>query len=527
MSGKASRIIQGKFAASHGFGRPAGPAARNGGPRVTAVPPNRLFLPATPGKPLPEALQRKMGAALGGDFSNVRVHVGPQASSIGALAFTTGSDIYFAPGQYRPDTPQGQQLLGHELAHVLQQKAGRVRVAVPDGLSIVQDDALEAEADRLGQRAAAAMASPAPQATPFSAHPFSGPPFSGRPFGVAEANRGALQRKAAPMPRPNPPPVPAGGPMGRAGAPSFRPPARVLQRMQQVTLANKTITAPKNSTDYKNSNTFFTEFQNSTQQAYNFILSAPQLGPYKDLDGHTKKWVSDWNDYNSGKVVKTLATSFGYAIESLATSTDSQFYPTNLPKQTTVYEQLPVGSTRPDLVLSNTKTGNFIAFGDLTASKSADHIFLKDNWKAKVANFTEIVYPSLEPANYMTMSANHNNTGMLSTTKIIKKLNAARKKYEKQRARWKAAGKRFWFSILRDEVRQEVGDLSLNDDKIRDFIRRRLQQYFDAKGRGVVVPDKLVPSILKAMGVPSTPWRYTLGYGESLKAGEKFLMNNF
>jgi hypothetical protein len=94
-----------------------------------------------------------MEAALGADFSGVLVHVGTQAARIGALAFTTGNDIYFSPGRYQPETMHGQQLLGHELAHVIQQRQGRVR-SPGGGLAIVQDRKLEAEADRLGMRAA-------------------------------------------------------------------------------------------------------------------------------------------------------------------------------------------------------------------------------------------------------------------------------------------------------------------------------------------------------------------------------------
>ena len=47
--------------------------------------------------------------------------------------------------------------LGHELAHVVQQRQGRVRAPNGTGIAVVQDHALEAEADRLGQRAAATV----------------------------------------------------------------------------------------------------------------------------------------------------------------------------------------------------------------------------------------------------------------------------------------------------------------------------------------------------------------------------------
>jgi GNAT superfamily N-acetyltransferase len=94
-----------------------------------------------------------MEAALGTSFSDVRIHVGPEASAIGAIAFTWGSDIHFAPGQYNPHTPHGQFLLGHELTHVVQQRAGRVANPFGSGVAVVQDHTLEAEADRLGRMA--------------------------------------------------------------------------------------------------------------------------------------------------------------------------------------------------------------------------------------------------------------------------------------------------------------------------------------------------------------------------------------
>ncbi|MFN3259383.1 MAG: DUF4157 domain-containing protein [Pikeienuella sp.] len=108
-----------------------------------------------PGAALPPDVRRHMETTFGADFSSVRVHVGPQAERIGAIAFTSGADIYFAPGRYQPETPAGRRLLGHELAHVVQQRQGRVRNPA-GGVAIVQDAALEAEADRMGDRAAAA-----------------------------------------------------------------------------------------------------------------------------------------------------------------------------------------------------------------------------------------------------------------------------------------------------------------------------------------------------------------------------------
>ena len=124
-----------------------------------ALPANLTLKPTGSGQLLPEPVQKKMEAFFNTSFADVRVHVGNEASSIGALAFTHGSDLYFAPGQYNPQLTQGQRLLGHELTHVLQQRAGRVRNPLGLRIAVVQDPALEAEAERMGIRATTFQAS--------------------------------------------------------------------------------------------------------------------------------------------------------------------------------------------------------------------------------------------------------------------------------------------------------------------------------------------------------------------------------
>ena len=119
-----------------------------------ALPANFMLKPRGSGAPLPAPIQKKMESFFNTSFADVRVHVGPEAPSIGALAFTHGADLYFAPGQYNPQSTHGQRLLGHELAHVVQQRAGRVRNPMGVGVAVVQDPALEAEAERMGLHAA-------------------------------------------------------------------------------------------------------------------------------------------------------------------------------------------------------------------------------------------------------------------------------------------------------------------------------------------------------------------------------------
>ncbi len=58
------------------------------------------------------------------DFSQVRIHEGSHVVGIGAVAYADGSNIHFASGEYNPHSAEGRQLLAHELAHVVQQRAG-------------------------------------------------------------------------------------------------------------------------------------------------------------------------------------------------------------------------------------------------------------------------------------------------------------------------------------------------------------------------------------------------------------------
>jgi Domain of unknown function (DUF4157) len=79
------------------------------------------------GQSLDAGLQRSMGQAMGANFSRVRVHTDDRANqlnrSIQAKAFTTGQNVFFRQGAYQPESRGGQELLAHELTHVVQQGA--------------------------------------------------------------------------------------------------------------------------------------------------------------------------------------------------------------------------------------------------------------------------------------------------------------------------------------------------------------------------------------------------------------------
>jgi hypothetical protein len=104
---------------------------------------------------MPVELKNKMENSFGTNFSDLSIHTNSSAAkNIGALAYTKGSDVHFAPGQFNPSTQKGQELIGHELAHVVQQRQGGVKPTVQKkGIAVNNDKTLEKEADDVGAKA--------------------------------------------------------------------------------------------------------------------------------------------------------------------------------------------------------------------------------------------------------------------------------------------------------------------------------------------------------------------------------------
>jgi hypothetical protein len=111
------------------------------------------------GSPLDPGARTFLEQRMGADFSDVRVHTGPgadeSAGSIGAQAYTVGTDVVFSSGAYQPDSPSGRHVLAHELAHVIQQKAGPVDGTPAAGGISVSDpsDRFEQAAGRAADQA--------------------------------------------------------------------------------------------------------------------------------------------------------------------------------------------------------------------------------------------------------------------------------------------------------------------------------------------------------------------------------------
>ena len=96
------------------------------------------------GHPLDSGVRGVLEQRFGQDFSGVRLHTDAAAArsarEVDALAYTVGSHMAFAAGQYAPGSSAGRHLLAHELTHVVQQSSSEAGSG-----SVARD---EAEADR-------------------------------------------------------------------------------------------------------------------------------------------------------------------------------------------------------------------------------------------------------------------------------------------------------------------------------------------------------------------------------------------
>lgn len=106
------------------------------GPAPTAAAPQAASVVIGGGSPLAPALRRYFEPRMSADLSTVRLHTGPAAAAaargVNARAFTLGSHIAFARGEYAPESRDGRHLIAHELAHVVARGGTTIRRDVYD-----------------------------------------------------------------------------------------------------------------------------------------------------------------------------------------------------------------------------------------------------------------------------------------------------------------------------------------------------------------------------------------------------------
>jgi Domain of unknown function (DUF4157) len=172
---------------------------------------DQLRSSSSSGSPLPRDMQSFMEPRFKADFSSVRIHTDQHAAALsaqlGARAFTIGRDIYFARGEFRPDRPEGWELVAHELTHTLQQGgAAHAPVAPP-------------KAPAPAKPAPPATAQPAKAPSPAAA---AAPGGAAKPVAAAPSSTAAAPAPAVAAPKPAAAPKP---PMPVAAAPRLAPKA--------------------------------------------------------------------------------------------------------------------------------------------------------------------------------------------------------------------------------------------------------------------------------------------------------------
>jgi outer membrane protein OmpA-like peptidoglycan-associated protein len=109
----------------------------------------------SPGQPLHPETRAFFEPRFGHDFSAVRVHTdalaAESARAVHARAYTVGSDMAFASGQYSPQSAEGRRLLGHELTHVVQQASVSTPPLLNDLETGDRHDAYERDADQVAE----------------------------------------------------------------------------------------------------------------------------------------------------------------------------------------------------------------------------------------------------------------------------------------------------------------------------------------------------------------------------------------
>jgi hypothetical protein len=289
----------------------------------------------------------------------------------------------------------------------------------------------------------------------------------------------------------------------------------------QREIENMSFRAGITDDDKKKTEAFFHSINTAVAKAHKFVISVPSLGAWHELDGHTKDWRKKWDGFLAGERPKLMAATFGYVIESLVSNNTTDFS-IESPTNCSILTQVTYGGTRPDLVLKLKKRSADIAWADLTASESVDHIFAKEGWRQKVGTFAEVTYPSLDAASLALMVQNKDNEGELTDEEFKKRQEAARAAYKMRKQHWIMMGReKYSAGQHKDAFKGKRLLIELNPSLKQPIIKDILEKDFNAE-----IDLRMIPSVLKAMGLDAKAWGFDTGFSESERAGEAWLVDH-
>lgn len=413
--------------------------------------------------------QHALERGLGADLSGVHIHTDSEAHalarSVDAIAFTTGTDIFFSSGTYNPSTFEGKYLLAHEATHVVQQATGSVAGTPTDGgVSISNpNDSFERAADTSAQNIL-------------------------RGLNPATTHRGSVTRTG--------------------------------QSEEQLAIQRVVRTEHKvNDADAAAVNTFCAALQIAVDKASNYVQHVPMLGKYADIDdGRISHWIETWKSYITTGQADLPHAAFGYAVEALSTLV----YLPDPPPNMLILLQNPrntrQGVTRPDIILA--RGNQDVAWIDITAEKSKDHIYNNKVGWIDQAHVAEVTYDSIDLAVIAHLArttdpSKYNDNVDISELKI--RLEYAKRVQQVRRDHWLYVGVR---AFPPPKLLRGARDPILKDQALRNATFEQASNYF----RLNPLPDEIkaaMPSILYALGITAT----TRGFQQSVSRsrGEHYL----
>ena len=186
-------------------------------------------------QPMSPQLREKFEPGFCADFTNIRISRGRIPEEMGVQAVAQGTDILL-------DERAGMDVLGHELAHVVQQAQGRVA----GGFPVVENAALEHEADVMGARAASGLTAQAGPQDGFGGETMAIAPMS-EASAPAQCKVGKDKKKKGAAPAPQ---QAAPAPQQAAPAPAPAPVDPARQAAAAASAGQGMVSQRINSTPY-------------------------------------------------------------------------------------------------------------------------------------------------------------------------------------------------------------------------------------------------------------------------------------
>lgn len=259
-----------------------------------------------------------------------------------------------------------------------------------------------------------------------------------------------------------------------------RPWGAVIQRVANIAVSRPDPSDPNRDAILR----FAEEVKSQVGKAFATVVKNPFLKGFTGtVDGHIRHWVRKWEVYTDTGVDQLLAADFGYAIESVAC------HDLKAPPGFRCELQAVRNGTRPDIALWKGSTE--VAWYDITASGSTNHIFDKVGWDTR-RNVFEITYPSVDFSTLDQLAATLANASVFDGDMM----NYVRAYQKYIRETTLNRTKEYLSEALdTNTLVRRRGDPIVRENANRQMITNRLETFFDRD-----LSEGEITSVLSLMG---------------------------